>query len=154
PPNAGQDAAHGRHRRRGRRRNDGPPSGASALARSYTGQPMPSVSTFMAWAESLPTLSYYAILRVPPEATPGQVNSAYHSFALRCKPDRYVDEGGGLSRAAAEVFKPGVEAYNVWSKPSLRERYDKALARGKLRLDLDAVESVPAPPQGKSLQDV
>jgi curved DNA-binding protein CbpA len=110
---------------------------------------MARVTTFIAWAESLPTLSYYAILRLEPEATPAQVKRAFHSFALRCHPDRYVDDGDEVAKAAAEVFKRGVEAYNVLSKADLRKRYDKALAAGKIRLDLDAVESAPpaAPPQ-------
>jgi curved DNA-binding protein CbpA len=116
---------------------------------------MPSVSTFTAWAESLPTLSYYAILRVEPDADAAKIKRAFHSFALRCHPDRYVDDGPEVSIAAAEVFKRGVEAYTVLSKPQLRERYDKVLAKGKLRLDLDALESIPPPPpQGKPLEEV
>ena len=115
---------------------------------------MPEAATFIAWAESLPTLSYYAILRVPPDAGPAQVKAAFHSFALRAHPDRYVDMDAEVSRAAAEVFKRGVEAYNVLSKPELREKYDKGLAGGKLRFDPDALESVPPPPvRGKSIED-
>jgi curved DNA-binding protein CbpA len=116
---------------------------------------MPTVSTFVAWAESLPTLSYYAILRVDPAANAETIKAAFHSFALRCHPDRYVDDGPDVSRAAAEVFKRGVEAYNVLGKASLRERYDKALAKGELRLDPSALENVPVPaPKGKSLEEV
>jgi curved DNA-binding protein CbpA len=116
---------------------------------------MPSVSTFTAWAESIPTLSYYAILRVEPDADAAKIKAAFHSFALRCHPDRYVDEGPEVSAAAAEVFKRGVEAYGVLSKPALRERYDKTLAKGNLRLDPDGLESMPPPPpQGKPLEEV
>jgi curved DNA-binding protein CbpA len=116
---------------------------------------MPSVATFVAWAESIPTLSYYAILQVEPAAEPADIKAAFHSFALRCHPDRYVDDGVEVSAAAAEVFKRGVEAYNVLSKPTLRERYDKVLAKGGLRLDPDALDSVPAPaPKGKPLEEV
>jgi curved DNA-binding protein CbpA len=116
---------------------------------------MPTVSTFVAWAESLPTLSYYGILRVEPNAEPARIKAAFHAFALRCHPDRYVDEGPDVAGAAAEVFKRGVEAYNVLSKPSLRARYDKVLAKGQLRLDPAALESVPPPPpKGKSLEEV
>jgi curved DNA-binding protein CbpA len=116
---------------------------------------MPAVTTFVAWAESLPTLSYYAILRVEPNATPGQIKRAFHSFALRCHPDRYVDEGAEVARAAAEVFKRGVEAYNVLSKPDLRQKYDKAMGSGRLRLDPDAPETAPpAPPQQRRLWEI
>jgi curved DNA-binding protein CbpA len=115
---------------------------------------MPAATTFMAWAESLPTLSYYSILRVPQDATAVQVKAAFHSFALRAHPDRYVDEEPNVARAAAEVFKRGVEAYNILSKPDLRAKYDKGLAAGKLRLDPDALPSVPPPPpRGKSIED-
>jgi curved DNA-binding protein CbpA len=115
---------------------------------------MPEAATFIAWAESLPTLSYYAILRVAPDAGPAQVKAAFHSFALRAHPDRYVDMDGEVARAAAEVFKRGVEAYNVLSKPDLRAKYDKGLAAGKLRFDPDALESVPPPPpQVKPIED-
>jgi len=116
---------------------------------------MPTVSTFVAWAESLPTLSYYGILRVDPHADAAKIKAAFHAFALRCHPDRYVEEGTEVSRAAAEVFKRGVEAYNVLSKPALRHRYDKVLAKGQLRLDPSALESIPPPPpKGKSLEEV
>jgi curved DNA-binding protein CbpA len=107
---------------------------------------MPAATTFMAWAESLPTLSYYAILRVDPASTPTQVKAAFHSFALRAHPDRYVDHEPEVARAAAEVFKRGVEAYSILSKPDLRAKYDKGLVNGKLRLDPDALPSVPPPP--------
>ena len=115
---------------------------------------MPSVATFVAWAESIPSLSYYAILQVEPDAEPADIKAAFHSFALRCHPDRYVDDGAEVSAAAAAVFKRGVEAYNVLSKPGLRERYDKVLATGQLRLDPDALDSVPPPPKGKPLEEV
>ncbi len=114
---------------------------------------MPSVSTFLAWAESLPTLSYYAILRVAPDAPPTEIKAAFHSFAMRCHPDRYVDEGHDVAKAAAEVFKRGVEAYNVLSKSDLRTRYDKGLPK-TLRLDPDALPSVPAPPKGRTLEEI
>lgn len=116
---------------------------------------MPEAATFIAWAESLPTLSYYAILRVAPDAGPAQVKAAFHSFALRAHPDRYVDmEDAEVARAAAEVFKRGVEAYNVLSKPDLRAKYDKGLAAGKLRFDPDALPSQPPPPpKGKSIEE-
>lgn len=109
----------------------------------------------MAWAESLPTLSYYAILRCAQDASPAQVKAAFHSFALRAHPDRYVDHDPEVARAAAEVFKRGVEAYNILSKPNLREKYDRGLEKGRLRLDPDALPSAPPPPpKGKTLEEV
>jgi curved DNA-binding protein CbpA len=115
---------------------------------------MPSASTFIAWAESTATQSYYGILRVPQTATPAQIKAAFHSHALRCHPDRYVDDGLEVSSAAAEVFKRGVEAYNVLSKPDLRVRYDIGLAKGKLRFDPTALKSIPPPPVVKTLESL
>ena len=116
---------------------------------------MPSESTFLVWAESLPTLSYYAILRVAADASPAQIKNAFHAFALRCHPDRYVDDEPNVMRAAAEVFKRGVEAYNVLSRGELRARYDKGLPSGRLRLDPDAPPTVPPPaPKGKTLEEI
>ena len=116
---------------------------------------MPSVSTFIAWAESTATQNYYAILRVPQTASAGQIKAAFHSHALRCHPDRYVDDPPQVSQAAAEVFKRGVEAYNVLGKPDLRKRYDEALAKGKLRFDPTALPSIPPPPpKARTLEDI
>jgi curved DNA-binding protein CbpA len=102
----------------------------------------------------MPTMSYYAILRVPERATDAQIKAAFHSLALRCHPDRYVDDDPEVASAAAEVFKRAVEAYNVLTKPQLRARYDQALKRGKLRIDRDAVESAPPPPPMRTLEMV
>jgi curved DNA-binding protein CbpA len=74
---------------------------------------------------------------------------------MRCHPDRYVDDGPEVASAAAEVFKRGVEAYSVLSKQELRTRYDRALAKGRLRIDITAPESrPPPPPRRKTLYEV
>ena len=99
-------------------------------------------------------MSYYGILRVPEGATGAQVKAAFHSLALRCHPDRYIDDDPEVAAAAAEVFKRGVEAYNVLTKPNLRARYDAGLKSGKLRLDPSAIESAPAPLPMRTLEMV
>lgn len=91
--------------------------------------------TFLAWAESLETSSYYDILRVERDATPDAIKEAFHRVALLCHPDRFVDEEADVSAAAAEVFKRAAEAYDVLRRPELRVRYDRILAAGKLRLE-------------------
>jgi curved DNA-binding protein CbpA len=107
---------------------------------------MPSAETFLAWAESLATMSYYGILRVREDATDAQIKAAFHNLALRCHPDRYVEEDDpAVQAAAAEVFKRAVEAYNVLTKPKLRAKYAEALKKGKLRIDPDAIEEKTAP---------
>lgn len=101
---------------------------------------MAEPSTFLAWAESLETLSYYDILRIPQDASMAEVQRAFHHLSLRCHPDRFVDEGPEVARAATAVFKRAAEAYNVLRKPALRRRYDAELRKGQLKLDERAVE--------------
>lgn len=104
---------------------------------------MPEPTTFLAWAESLASMSYYEVLRVAPDASAADVQRAFHDLALRSHPDRFVEEGPEVAEAAAKVFKRAVEAYNVLRRPDLRRRYDAELGKGALRLDEHAV----APPK-------
>jgi curved DNA-binding protein CbpA len=97
-------------------------------------------STFLAWAESLETMSYYEILRVPEDASTAQIQQAFHELSLRCHPDRFVEEGPDVARAAAAVFKRAAEAYNVLRKPAFRKRYDAELRKGTLTFDERAIE--------------
>jgi len=92
---------------------------------------VPSPTTFLAWAESLESLDYYDVLRVARDATPAEIQLAFHEASLRCHPDRFVDEGPETSEAAAAVFKRVGEAYNVLRRPQLRARYDAELDRGR-----------------------
>lgn len=105
---------------------------------------MPAPSTFISWAESLETMSYYEILRVPQDASPGEIQQAFHDLSLRCHPDRFVDDGPEVSAAAARVFKRAVEAYNILRRPPLRARYDAQLAQAQgpaqLKLDEHAIQ--------------
>ncbi|MBX3258600.1 MAG: DnaJ domain-containing protein [Labilithrix sp.] len=101
---------------------------------------MAETSTFLAWAESLEAMSYYEILRVPEDASPGEIQQAFHDLSLRCHPDRFVEEGPEVAAAAASVFKRAAEAYNVLRKPAFRVRYDAELKKGQLKLDERAVE--------------
>jgi curved DNA-binding protein CbpA len=97
-------------------------------------------STFVAWAESLESMSYYEILRVSPDASPTEIQQAFHELSLRCHPDRFVEEGPAVSAAAAAVFKRAAEAYRILRSPRFRARYDAELNRGKLKLNEHAVE--------------
>lgn len=103
---------------------------------------MPEPSTFISWAESLESLSYYEILRVPPQASPHEIQQAFHDLSLRCHPDRFVDDGPAVAQAAARVFKRAVEAYNILRRPHLRARYDAQLGKGQgaMKLDEHAIE--------------
>ncbi len=106
---------------------------------------MLSPLVLQAWLDSMEEMSYYAILKVPQTSAPEQIKAAFHRFALSCHPDQYVDAPEETSVLAADVFKRGVEAYTILSRPELRKRYDEAMLKGKLRIDVHAV--APAKPQ-------
>jgi curved DNA-binding protein CbpA len=95
-------------------------------------------STFLAWAESLGSMTYYEILRVAPNAPLPEIQEAFHNLSLRCHPDRFVDDGPEVAAAAA-VFKRAAEAYNVLRKPQFRHRYDEELRRAASQAQPQAV---------------
>ena len=107
-------------------------SGTSWSEERYS-RGVPAPITFIAWAESLETMHYYDILRVAFDASPAEIQQAFHDLSLRCHPDRFVDEDPEVGQAAAVVFKRLVEAYSVLRRPNLRARYDQELrkAQGK-----------------------
>ena len=113
---------------------------------------MPSAEQLRAWVELARTKNYYEILRIYPGAGDAEIKRAFHAFALRFHPDQLVEEGEEVASAAAELFKRGVEAYNILIKRELRERYDAGLHKGKLRMDADARPSVPPPPPMRTLE--
>jgi curved DNA-binding protein CbpA len=90
---------------------------------------MAAPSTFVVWAESLETMHFYDILRVPFNASQAEVQKAFHDLSLRCHPDRFVEEPVEVGQAATAVFKRLVEAYNVLRRPALRTRYDAELRK-------------------------
>jgi curved DNA-binding protein CbpA len=90
---------------------------------------MAAPSTFVVWAESLETMDYYDILRVGHDASPKEIQEAFHALSLRCHPDRFVDEPVEVGQAASGVFKRLVEAYTVLRRPPLRARYDEQLRK-------------------------
>lgn len=90
---------------------------------------MAAPSTFIVWAESLETMNFYDILRVPYDASTEDIQKAFHALSLRCHPDRFIDEPIEVGEAATGVFKRLVEAYNVLRRPNLRTRYDAELRK-------------------------
>jgi curved DNA-binding protein CbpA len=115
---------------------------------------MPSVDEFSTWVEVAKSKSYYEILRINRRASAADVKAAFHQFALVCHPDQFAGDEPAIAQAAAEAFKRGVEAYRVLSDPALRKRYDRVLARGKLRIDDKALSDPPPQPKEKPLEEV
>jgi curved DNA-binding protein CbpA len=114
---------------------------------------MPSPEAFAIFLRSLDKKSYYNILRIPENADKSTIKHAFYDFANLYHPDRYVDEPASAS-IAAEVFKRGVEAYRCLSRKPLRDRYDRGLARGRLRLDATRASTLPPPPLVRTLETI
>jgi curved DNA-binding protein CbpA len=115
---------------------------------------MPSREALDVYLQSLVRKSYYDILRIPRDAGPAAVKAAFHEFSLLYHPDRYVDSTREASAVATEIYKRGVEAYRCLSRRALRERYDRALGRGKVRLEPSRASTVPPPPTVRTLEMV
>jgi curved DNA-binding protein CbpA len=113
---------------------------------------MAAVDQLKTWLEVAKKKNYYEILRIYPGAPDHEIKSAFHAFALRFHPDQLVEEGEDVTAAAAELFKRGVEAYNILVKPELRARYDVELKKGRIRMDASARPSAPPPPPMRTLE--
>jgi curved DNA-binding protein CbpA len=107
-----------------------------------------------AWTAMLENQSYYEILGVPQDANPAAIKAAFHELALQVHPDNYVEEEPEVGAVASEVFKRGVEAYKVLSKPRTRSLYDEGLAKGKLRYVEGEIEEAPPPLPTRTLEEI
>jgi curved DNA-binding protein CbpA len=116
---------------------------------------MASLAALQSRLSLLEEQSYYEILRVPSGAPASEIKAAFHDFALECHPDRYVDAASDEAAVAAEIFKRGVEAYKVLSKPKLRRQYDDGLLQGQLRYVAGRPPAAPpAPPRVLTLEEI
>jgi curved DNA-binding protein CbpA len=115
---------------------------------------MDAADTLLARLSTIEEKSYYEILRVPSDSSAADVKAGFHEFALACHPDRYVEEAPEVARVASEIFKRGVEAYKVLSRPAWRARYDDGLTKGKLRFVLGSAPETPPPPAMRTLEDI
>jgi DnaJ-class molecular chaperone len=106
------------------------------------------------WRARLAHESYYDILEVPEDADAARLKAAFHKFALACHPDQFIEADAKTASAAAEVFKRGVEAYRILSRPAARARYDANLAKGKLRYVDGEVQKAAGPARRKALFEI
>jgi curved DNA-binding protein CbpA len=104
------------------------------------------------YLSSIDKKTYYEILRVGRDAGPLAIKAAFHTFSLLYHPDRFVDSPGEVGAVASEIYKRGVEAYRCLSQRVPRERYDRALARGKIRIDPWLPSTRPPPPLIRTLE--
>jgi curved DNA-binding protein CbpA len=115
---------------------------------------MPSADALHVFLQSLERKSYYDILRVGRDASPPDIRAAFQDFAILYHPDRYVDAPADARDAASAIFKRGVEAYRCLSRPATRARYDRALGRGRLRIDAHRPSTAPPPPAVRTLETI
>jgi curved DNA-binding protein CbpA len=87
-------------------------------------------------AKSLDELDYYALLRVPRDASVDAIKAAFRDFARRYHPDVHAGDAETVSKAA-RVYRRGTEAYRVLTHPEQRAAYDRQLSAGKLRFDAE-----------------
>ncbi len=109
------------------------------------------------WLRALDGLTYYALLGVPPDATPDDLKRAFHAFAETFHPDSHIGRLDDERDALGRIFRRGTEGYRVLADPALRAGYDAALAEGVTPAVASRRSSMPPSkerPQGpKRLED-
>ncbi|MEY4510799.1 MAG: hypothetical protein RLZZ450_2921 [Pseudomonadota bacterium] len=98
--------------------------------------------------DPLEALDYYTLLSIDASATPDDVRRAFHRFAAKYHPDRFLSVGAGASKVerANQIYRRGAEAYKVLTDGPRRKLYDVQLSQGKVRFDANA-EAPPEPTQ-------
>jgi curved DNA-binding protein CbpA len=79
--------------------------------------------------------TYYATLRLAPNAPPEVIRAAYKVLALIYHPDKTLELAASDRAAYGAVFKDIQEAFDVLSKPNLKAAYDAELARHDGNID-------------------
>jgi curved DNA-binding protein CbpA len=114
-----------------------------------------NLERLFAWRSVIDAATYYELLGIPNSASPKEIKSAWHRFALAFHPDGHLDNGPEALAAAQEVFHRGAEGYRVLMDRQLRGRYDMALAKGESRLDAPSDSPPPRSSSNiKTLEDL
>ena len=92
------------------------------------GQPQP---------DPLEALDYYALLSVEQGANADEIRRAFHRFAAKYHPDKFLAGGADASKVerANQIYRRGAEAYKVLTDMRRRKLYDGQLSQGKMRFD-------------------
>jgi DnaJ-class molecular chaperone len=98
--------------------------------------------------DPLEALDYYSLLSIDASAGPDEVRRAFHRFAAKYHPDRFLSAGANASKVerANQIYRRGAEAYKVLTDARRRKLYDAQLSQGKVRFDAMA-EAPPEPAQ-------
>ncbi len=87
----------------------------------------------------LDDVDYYSLLSVPVGTGPDEVRDSYYKLAASLHPDIHgTDVGLEYRRKLTSVFSRVAEAYKVLSDSTLRERYDRELEQGQVRIGMGA----------------
>ena len=91
----------------------------------------------MAEIDPLEQLDYYTLLGVEPGANADDVRRAFHVFAAKYHPDKFIAGAADAKKVerAAQIYRRGAEAYKVLTDNRRRRVYDAQLATGQLRYD-------------------
>lgn len=96
------------------------------------------------WLAVLDALSYYDLFQAPSTATYDDLRAAFHGFAESFHPDAHRWRDPEEQSAIGQIYRRGTEAWRILSDPTLRARYDEALANGVLRPENLLVERATA----------
>lgn len=106
------------------------------------------------WLEALDFITYYELLSASPSASHDDLRRAFHGFAETFHPDVHRWRVPHEQAAIGRIYRRGTEAWRILSDPTLRLRYDEAVANGVVRPENLLVETdtprslAPPPPSG------
>ncbi len=82
-------------------------------------------------------VTHYDTLGLEVDATAGDIRRAFRELTMKYHPDRYT---GDKREQAEERFQGITEAFNVLSRPELREKYDREISKGGEGRAMDRAE--------------